>query len=637
MNEGLLPLVDDQLHDILLGVFSHRVDPIIGILHWPTFLERCRVFRRRTCPPAQVPAVPNYPSAYPPGTSYDSPHSIPFANPATMQSDSEPPTSSTTDATFLTLLYSVYFASLVSIIHSPTPPELGQNVNPVTLWNAFKREVTTRISKLDGKLARAESIEMLQAMVLYMVSPSLDPTLFDANTEKSVELGTTDCQLQWLQLGTAIRMAQSSGVHRDPSNFGFDPIEIETRRRLWAQICTLDTRLAEQLCREPTITPDSYDIILPLSISDQELADIDRRTVASRHGQVAHFKSLDKVEQDQQQLSPFSSVTLMLIESEVARQQQQLLCFRYQPRDRPLAGTSSSPQLARRATPFGGRPGRTSWAGELQERYSSRYQWDRLDSSDPMQYLVSEMCQINILKATFISRLAQRKETSGPVSTPSGHSEAVRYVFPIFISSSKYSVIYVLLHIPYPVRVLVSHKVIIDPCSIFHDALQLATRCAALSHQYSASPYYWYTRRIREASSCSFLALVLASDLPISHEATNTAWAVLDQLFVPDNNGQIIEPGLKSSLIGKVLVKARIKRGLQSQATRQFREQPIGTAAGGYQMHIAQYPPVSSTTNMGHPAPFQPSGNLFEDWDAIMQEPIWHGGGVSAADNSYWV
>ncbi|KAF2645722.1 hypothetical protein P280DRAFT_128144 [Massarina eburnea CBS 473.64] len=505
---------------------------MIRILHWPSFLDRCRAFRKSTAADAQETSVSNFPSAYATGSAYDSRQSIPFAHPTILPSDSGKMQTNVTvppsDAAFGTLLYSVYFASLVSIIHSPNPPDLDQNVNAGTLWATFKSEVTTRISKLDGKLARADSIEMLQAMILYI----------------SVELGTTDCQLQWLQLGTAIRMAQSSGVHRDPSNFGFDPVEIEIRRRLWAQICILDTRLAEQLCREPTITPESYDVILPLSLSDQELTDIDRDAIVLRQGQ-----------------------------------QQQLLCFRYQPRDRPISGSSTSPQMARRATPFGGRPGRISWVSELQERYTSRYQWDRLENTDPMQYLVSEVCQINILKATFISRLAQRKEASGPNSTPSGHSEAV---------------------------------------SIFHDALQLATRCAALSHQYSASPLCWYTRRIREASSCSFLALVLASDLHISHEATNAAWAVLDQLFVPDSNGETMEPGLRSSLIGKVLAKARMRR-----------------ETGGYQMHMAQYPPISSPANLGRTATFQPSGNLFEDWDALMQEPIWPAG-VSAADHSYW-
>lgn len=238
-------------------------------------------------------------------------------------------------------------------------------------------------------------------------------------------------------------MARSAGIHRDPSGFGFGPIEMESRRRLWAQICIIDARLADQLCREPTITPDSYDIILPLSISDHDLTEIDRQVNASRHGHLGNVQGLDVVEQEQQDISPFSMTTLMLIESEMARQQQQALCFRYQPRD--LISSPSSPELTRRAIPFAGRPGRTSWAGLLQDRYSARYQLDHLSISNPMQYMVYEVGKINVMKASFISHLAQRKETSGPTSTPSGHSEALRYV--CHSSSSLYCVFAPIFHI----------------------------------------------------------------------------------------------------------------------------------------------------------------------------------------------
>ena len=223
-------------------------------------------------------------------------------------------------------------------------------------------------------------------------------------------------------------MAHSSGLHRDPMNFSFDPVECETRRRLWAQICILDARLAEQLCREPTIAPGSYDTILPLSINDKELAEVHRNALVATQDPMNHFKTLEDIEQEQQLSSPFSSTTLMLVEAEMTRQQQQMLCFRYHPRDCQISGNSTSPQFARQVIPSGGRLGRNSWADELQERYTTRYSWGHLDSSDPMQSLVSDLCQINILKSAFSSRLAQRKETYGPTSNSHRLSEAPRYV-----------------------------------------------------------------------------------------------------------------------------------------------------------------------------------------------------------------
>ncbi|CAI6341917.1 unnamed protein product [Periconia digitata] len=569
-----ISLIDDRLHDLLLSVFSQRVDPLVHVLHWPSFLERCHEYRQRssarTSPAATT--VPNYPSAYPPGASYNSPAAIQFANPATIPSSTTSLQStrpiSPSDDTFLTLLYSVYYASLVSIVHSPNPPNLDQNNSPIALFTAIKREISTRMSRLENQISRSDSIGMLQAMILYI----------------SVELGTSDPQLQWLQLGTAVRMAQSAGLHRDPSGFGFGPIEMESRRRLWAQICIIDTRLADQLCREPTIAPDSYDTILPLSICDQELTEIERQMSAMEPGQMGNVRGLDIIEGEQQDISPISTSSLMLIESEMARQQQQALVFRYQPRDRPVSAVSSSPQLLRRATPFSGRPGRTSWADVLKERYHSRYQWEHLNSSDPIHYLISETCQINVMKATFINRLAQRKETSGPTSTPSGHSEAL---------------------------------------SIFHDAHLLAARCANLSQQYLNSPYYWYVRRIRDASSCSFLALVLASELPISHEASHAAWTVLDQLFPSETDDSEIQSGV----LGKVLAKARAKRVMHEQPSipQQYREHAINVGGTGYPMNMAQFPQNT----------FQTPTNIYEDWDTLMQEPVWSGG-VSTNDQNYW-
>jgi hypothetical protein len=170
-------------------------------------------------------------------------------------------------------------------------------------------------------------------------------------------------------------MAQSLGIHRDP----VDPIQIETRRRLWAQICILDARLAEHLCREPTIAPASYDTILPLSISDQELTEIlQQKRTSSQHREL-HLQMLQEVEQAQEHTSPFSPMTFMLIEAEMARQQQQLMCFQYQPRDR----ANNSLHVAKKRL-----NDRAQSANELRSRFSSRYSWDRLDCSDPMQYLV---------------------------------------------------------------------------------------------------------------------------------------------------------------------------------------------------------------------------------------------------------
>ena len=171
--------------------------------------------------------------------------------------------------------------------------------------------------------------------------------------------------------------------------------------------------------------------------------------------------------------------------------------------------------------------------------------------------------------------------------------------------------------------------------SMFHEALQLATRCVALAHQYSNSPYNWYTRRIREIYSSSFLAMVLASDRPIALGDTNAAWAVLNQLFSADANGNTLDSGVRDTLLGKVLEKARTKRGLQIQTPLQhIREQTMHATSSNYPPQLLPHPAVTPSGNSGHA--FQTSGNLFEDWDALMQEPVWHNG-IPVTDTNYWV
>lgn len=170
VHENVMPMVDDRLHEILLGVYGQRVDPIVRVLHWPTFLEKCRIFRQGS----------NYPGAY----AEASPTTT-FANPASVlpQRGAHPKRSiesASIGSTFVAVLYSVYFAAMASICHSANPPDLG-NVNSITLWSTFQKEVSTRIGVADGKYVRTESVEMLQAMVLYMVWPSVDARQSCAN------------------------------------------------------------------------------------------------------------------------------------------------------------------------------------------------------------------------------------------------------------------------------------------------------------------------------------------------------------------------------------------------------------------------------------------------------------------------
>ncbi|WRT64573.1 uncharacterized protein IL334_001505 [Kwoniella shivajii] len=61
----------------------------------------------------------------------------------------------------------------------------------------------------------------------------------------------------WPILGTAVKVAQSLGLHRDGSHFGLSPYEIEERRQVWWEVVTYD-RLQALCFGRPCATSDKY-------------------------------------------------------------------------------------------------------------------------------------------------------------------------------------------------------------------------------------------------------------------------------------------------------------------------------------------------------------------------------------------
>lgn len=72
-------------------------------------------------------------------------------------------------------------------------------------------------------------------------------------------------------MGAVIRLAECMGLHRDPSSYSSNPVEIHIRRLIWYQICFLDVRTCEATGPRPQIRRDEYDTRLPLNIEDDEL------------------------------------------------------------------------------------------------------------------------------------------------------------------------------------------------------------------------------------------------------------------------------------------------------------------------------------------------------------------------------
>ncbi|KAF2658318.1 hypothetical protein K491DRAFT_276236 [Lophiostoma macrostomum CBS 122681] len=481
------------------------------------------------------------------------------------------------DPSFLGLLYTVYYAAAVSIMDSPHPPALGENVSAFDLVASFRHEVATRVLSLNENTSRYESISIIQAILLALMA---EPKAFELH-------------FKWLHLGAAIRTAQGLGLHRDGSQFDLRPVDIEVRRRVWAQLCVLDVRYAEQLGREPTITSYSYDTALPLSIDDTDLTEIQEQHAAAGHGRPSRFKAHQEIEQAQARHSPFSPMTLLMVEAEFARLFAHLLTVPYRARDSIFNTGVTTSQSSRKSHGSSERASRDQAVEKIEYRLQTFYGLNHRESTNPMQLFVFEIVDFHLARARFVVNMLDWKENYSLMSPIRRQSETML---------------------------------------LFNEAIAISSRCLQFIQQFSSSPYGWFTKRIRDVHSSAFVSLILASGYQVNTELANNAWTVLDQLFPIDTRtGTLLQKGLSKTFFGKVLCKARLRRDI-------FRGQAMQTAAGAahhpYSAAMTVHTTTPLPTTVGANVSFPTSGNLFEDFDALMQDPLWSPG-LASMENPY--
>lgn len=89
----------------------------------------------------------------------------------------------------------------------------------------------------------------------------------------------------WMMTGLVIRMGQYLGLQRDGSHFEhLTPFEIETRRKVWWNLCMLDMRSSEDQGTELTITNGSFDTKIPLNINAADINPETKEMPAEREG-----------------------------------------------------------------------------------------------------------------------------------------------------------------------------------------------------------------------------------------------------------------------------------------------------------------------------------------------------------------
>lgn len=149
------------------------------------------------------------------------------------------------------LLFTIYYGAVTSLSGDDCEDKFGEAKSVLLARYRFA---------IEQALARAnflitEEIIVLQALVLFLMCLRRN----------------SYARVIWTLTGLVVRIAQTIGVHRDGVHFGLKPFDVEMRRRLWWQVCILDTRASEDHGCDPTITEQSFDTKMPLNINDVDI------------------------------------------------------------------------------------------------------------------------------------------------------------------------------------------------------------------------------------------------------------------------------------------------------------------------------------------------------------------------------
>ncbi|KAB8272972.1 hypothetical protein BDV30DRAFT_226962 [Aspergillus minisclerotigenes] len=154
----------------------------------------------------------------------------------------------------------------IEFVYSPPSPQVLFRI----AWN----ELNNAISQ--------PTVQSLQAALILLLHPPLNPLLLDS-AEK------------WTLLGMTVSMAQTLGLHLDPTMWNLPSNEVRTRRRLSWAVFALDKWLAFSFGRPSHISKDNW-LITELDSSDVEPGDTTSGTAYSYAIEFSRLTTiLDKV------------------------------------------------------------------------------------------------------------------------------------------------------------------------------------------------------------------------------------------------------------------------------------------------------------------------------------------------------
>ncbi|KAK7423570.1 hypothetical protein QQX98_001028 [Neonectria punicea] len=149
------------------------------------------------------------------------------------------------------LLFAISFAAIASM----------EDPDVVTNFNAPKSDLLARYRLgTEQALGQAQFLvtketAVVQAFVIYL---SILPYLGDN-------------ELTWPLTGLLLRIAKSLGLHRNDNSLHKSELECELRRRLWWQICFLDSKMQKPGAQDLCISEQSFDTGFPSAADDSQI------------------------------------------------------------------------------------------------------------------------------------------------------------------------------------------------------------------------------------------------------------------------------------------------------------------------------------------------------------------------------
>ncbi|KAL9576276.1 MAG: hypothetical protein Q9212_007235 [Teloschistes hypoglaucus] len=149
------------------------------------------------------------------------------------------------------LMFAIYYAAVVALTAEDCEAMFGLSQSVVV----NKYMLATQQALNAAKLLKNMNMTVLQALVIFLTASrhSIDPRSL------------------WIHCGTAVRLGQRIGLHRDGTTVGLSPFDTEMRRRLWWQIVLLDSRVAELSGAGTSVLSTPFDTFLPSNVNDSNL------------------------------------------------------------------------------------------------------------------------------------------------------------------------------------------------------------------------------------------------------------------------------------------------------------------------------------------------------------------------------